>query len=201
MSVISTITVLMFLPFYDRVLIPILRKWTGYETGITFLQKIGVGKCFFILSDVAKTLVEHKRRNVAVSHHLTLPRDQLPMSAWWLTPQYVLSGLSESFTMVGHMEFFYYMLPEHMTSTGSACLMVAMAAATSLSTVVLNLVKKLTEHHGDGGWLVENINLAHLDYFYALMTGLIILDLLFFLFVARWYRRQRHVKQMMLQFS
>ncbi|CAM6111408.1 unnamed protein product [Calypogeia fissa] len=197
-SFFSTLTVLIWLPIYDKKVVPLLRRYTGKERGITFLQKIGLGTILLILGHVVATLVEHKRREAARHHGLAdKPHAVVPISAFWLLPQYVIYGLSESFVMVGHLEFFYYMLPEHLTTTGYALFLAATAIGSSMNTVLLHIVQKITRKPGNPGWLDNNINRAHLDYFMALLTACLVLDFFLFLVVARWYKRQQHLNQMM----
>jgi peptide/histidine transporter 3/4 len=202
MSTITILTVLIWLPFYDKKVVPFVRRYTGKERGITFIQKIAVGIALLKLAEMVKALVENKRRRAAAHYGLVYrPQDIIPISAFWLVPQFVISGLSESFMMIGHLEFFYYMLPEHMTSTGSALSLVAYAIGANLSTFALHAIQKITQRHGQPGWLSNNINEAHLDYFYGLLTVWLFLDFMLFLVVARWYKRQMHLNQMMLQSS
>ncbi|CAM6096848.1 unnamed protein product [Calypogeia fissa] len=199
MATISILTVLLWIPFFDKKVVPFLRKYTGEERGITFLQKIGVGTGLQILVELVKVLVERRRRDAAIHYGLVnRPYDMIPISAFWLVPQFVLGGLAESFLMVGHLEFFYFLLPEHMTSTGSALVMAAHAIGASLSTVLLHFTQQVTARPGHPGWLDNNINKAHLDYFYGLLTVWLALNFVFFLMVARWYKRHQHQNQMML---
>ncbi|CAM6096856.1 unnamed protein product [Calypogeia fissa] len=197
-SFFSTLTVLIWLPIYDKKVVPLLRRYTGKERGITFLQKIGLGTFLLIFGHVVATLVEHKRREAARHHGLAdKPHAVVPISAFWLLPQHVIYGLSESFVIVGGLEFFYYMLPEHLTTTGYALFLATTAIGSSMNTVLLHSVQKITRKPGHPGWLDNNINRAHLDYFLAVLTACLVLDFFLFLVVARWYKRQRHLNQMM----
>lgn len=56
--------ILIFLPFYDRVMVPFMRKFTGNPRGISFLQRIGVGLFISILAAIVAALLEKKRRQV-----------------------------------------------------------------------------------------------------------------------------------------
>ncbi|WRX15371.1 Proton-dependent oligopeptide transporter family - like 10, partial [Theobroma cacao] len=49
-GVITLIAIAVWLPFYDRVLVPALEKITKQEGGITLLQRIGIGNLFSILT-------------------------------------------------------------------------------------------------------------------------------------------------------
>jgi peptide/histidine transporter 3/4 len=56
--------ILIFLPFYDRIMVPFMRKFTGNPRGISFLQRIGVGLFISILAAVTAAVLEKKRRQV-----------------------------------------------------------------------------------------------------------------------------------------
>ncbi|KAK7856419.1 protein nrt1/ ptr family 5.4 [Quercus suber] len=58
------ITVLFAVPFYDRIFVPIARKFTGHPSGIKGLQRIGVGLFLSILNIVVSALVEAKRVSI-----------------------------------------------------------------------------------------------------------------------------------------
>ena len=64
------LTLLIIIPIYDRVFVPIARKVTGHHTGITMLQRIGIGLFVSALTMVVASLVETKRINVARNHGL-----------------------------------------------------------------------------------------------------------------------------------
>ncbi|KAI3817594.1 hypothetical protein L1987_11389 [Smallanthus sonchifolius] len=92
-------------PIYDRILVPSLRRITKVETGITLLQRIGIGIVFSILSMVVAAIVEKMRRDSAVNHNH--PDGVAPLSVIWLTPQLILMGFAEAFNIIGQIEFCY----------------------------------------------------------------------------------------------
>ncbi|OWM89357.1 hypothetical protein CDL15_Pgr024105 [Punica granatum] len=55
--------------------------------------------------------VEVKRKHAVAPHSLTsVPISTLPISTFWLVPQYALHGMAEAFISIGHLEFFRTMI-------------------------------------------------------------------------------------------
>lgn len=186
MVVISLITVGLWLPFYDRVLVPALRKITKHEGGITLLQRIGIGIVFSILSMVVAGWIERVRRASAIKH--PHPHGVAPMSAMWLAPQLILMGFCEAFNILGQIEFFNRQFPEHMTSVGNALFSCSFAGASYLSSFLVNIVHRFTGGHGRPDWLTNDLNAGRLEYFYFLIAGMGVLNLIYFLYCAHRYR-------------
>ncbi|KAF9625868.1 hypothetical protein IFM89_027645 [Coptis chinensis] len=108
MSVFTIVSMLTTITLYDRVLIRIARRVTGLDRGITFLQRMGIGLAISILATLVAGFVEIKRKNVAIAHGLIdQPHATIPMSVFWLVPQYGLHGIAEAFMSIGHLEFLY----------------------------------------------------------------------------------------------
>ena len=57
------LTILLNMPIYDRVFVPIARKFTGHPSGITVLQRIGTGLFLSIFIMIVSAVVEAKRIN------------------------------------------------------------------------------------------------------------------------------------------
>ncbi|CAH2066869.1 unnamed protein product [Thlaspi arvense] len=66
------ISIVFFVPIYDRLLVPIATSFSQSPSGITMLQRIGTGIFFSILSMVVAALVETKRLQAA-HDDLTIP--------------------------------------------------------------------------------------------------------------------------------
>ncbi|KAM3705603.1 hypothetical protein ACJW31_03G092700 [Castanea mollissima] len=60
LSVFSLLSIVIWIPIYDRVLEPIAIKFTGKEKGISELQQMGIGLFFSILSMIAAAILEIK---------------------------------------------------------------------------------------------------------------------------------------------
>ncbi|KAK8671351.1 hypothetical protein V6N13_037947 [Hibiscus sabdariffa] len=100
--------ILVLVPVYDQVFVPMARKIAGHPRGITMLQRIGAGLFVSILSMVVAALVETARVNTANEHSLLdTPKAVVSMSIWWLVLQYILIGLGDCLAVVGLQELFY----------------------------------------------------------------------------------------------
>lgn len=183
--VFSMLTVGIWVPFYDRILVPALRKITGHEGGITLLQRMGIGIVFSVLSMVVAGLVEQERRTSANLHG---GKDGIaPMSVLWLAPQLILMGFCEAFNIIGQIEFYNKEFPEHMRSIANSLFFCTVAGASYLSSLVVVIVHDCTGKSGGPGWLTNNINHGKLDYYYYLLAGMGVLNFIYFLHVARRY--------------
>ncbi|XP_050945755.1 protein NRT1/ PTR FAMILY 5.10-like isoform X1 [Cucumis melo] len=180
--------VVISLVIYDRVLIPTARKFTGKPSGITMLQRIGFGMLLSIISMVVAALIEGKRLKTAREYGLVdLPKATIPLSIWWLVPQYVLFGVASTFTMVGLQEFFYDQVPSRIRSIGVSLNLSIFGTGSFLSSFLISTIEKLTSGDGKQSWFDNNLNKAHLDYFYWLLVGLSVVGLAAFLCFARTY--------------
>ncbi|KAI4314225.1 hypothetical protein L6164_027158 [Bauhinia variegata] len=185
-TVISFLTIGIFVPFYDRILVPALRKITKHEGGITLLQRIGIGMVFSILSMVVAGLVEKVRRDSANSN--PNPLGIAPMSIMWLAPHLILMGLCEAFNIIGQIEFFNRQFPEHMRSIANSLFSCSFAVASYVSSFMVTIVHHTTRTESHPDWLTNDINKGRLDYFYYLIAGIAAVNLIYFLHVARGYR-------------
>ncbi|KAF2614632.1 hypothetical protein F2Q70_00011231 [Brassica cretica] len=181
-----------FIIIYDRVLVPSLKRVTGLDTGITLLQRIGAGIFFAALSLLVSGFIEERRRTFALTRPTlgSEPRtgEISSMSAMWLIPQLVLAGVAEAFAAIGQMEFYYKQFPENMKSFAGSIFYVGGGVSSYLASFLISTVHRTTEHSPTGNWLAEDLNKAKLDYFYFMLTGLMFVNFLYFLLMARWYR-------------
>ncbi|KAK9269079.1 hypothetical protein L1049_000847 [Liquidambar formosana] len=98
LSIISVVTMLIGLVLYERLFVPFARRFTGNPSGITCLQRMGIGFMVNILATIAASSVEIKRKAVASNHNLLdKPTAIIPISVFWLVPQFSLHGIPEVF--------------------------------------------------------------------------------------------------------
>ncbi|XP_047095496.1 protein NRT1/ PTR FAMILY 3.1-like [Lolium rigidum] len=186
MSIFSTIAMLVTLVLYDRAFVPIARRFTGLPSGINYFQRMAVGLAISILGVASAALVEAKRRGSAADHGLLdTPATMVPMSVFWLVPQYAIHGVADGFSSVAHMEFLYDQAPESMRSTAAALFWLSASLGSYMGTVLVTAVQSATRRSGD--WLQDNINRGRLDAYYWLVTCLMLLNLVYYLICFRFY--------------
>uniref|UniRef100_A0ACD5VUE4 Uncharacterized protein n=2 Tax=Avena sativa TaxID=4498 RepID=A0ACD5VUE4_AVESA len=174
-------------PVYDRAFVPLARRVTKHPSGITMLQRIGAGMAIASVAMVVAALVEAARLRAAWDAGLIdRPHVAVPMTLWWMVPQYVLIGLADVFTIIGLEEFFYDQVPEALRSVGLALCLSAMGLRSYASGMLVSAIDKVTGSTGDS-WFLDNLNRAHLDYFYWVLAGVGALEVLVFLYLANGY--------------
>lgn len=183
LGTISMLALTLFIPVYDRILMPIARKFTRIESGITLLQRQGLGIVISILSMIVAALVERKRRISAVAHG-----GVSQLSVIWLVPQLVLMGIAEAFNAIGQIEFYNRQFPEHMQTLAGSLFFCSLAGASYMSTFIVSIVQKITATGGRTSWLDNNINKGRVDYFYYVIAIMGVCNLLYFLVCSHYYR-------------
>ncbi|WJX10723.1 hypothetical protein P8452_01410 [Trifolium repens] len=111
----------------------------------------------------------------------------VPLSIFILLPQFILMGTADAFLEVAKIEFFYDQAPESMKSLGTSYSMTSLGIGNFISTFLLSTVSHITEEHGHQGWILNNLNASHLDYYYAFLAILNILNFIFFFIVTKFY--------------
>ncbi|CDY58921.1 BnaCnng33950D [Brassica napus] len=145
------ISVIVFIPVYDYLFVPITRSFTHIPSGITMLQRIGTG---ILLSVIA---------------------------------MYVLYGVADGFTMAGLQEFFYDQVPSELRSVGMAMNLSIYGAGNFLSSFMISFIDRATSQSGQTSWFDNDLNKAHLDYFYWLLASLSFIGLAFYMWFAKSY--------------
>ncbi|CAN6559439.1 unnamed protein product [Malus baccata var. baccata] len=160
LSVFDTLSVIFWVPIYDRIIVPAARKYTGHKNGLTTLQRMGIGLFISIFS---------------------------------MVPQYFLIGAAEVFTFIGQLEFFYDQAPDAMRSLCSALSLSTVALGNYFNSILVSIVTKTTTKDGNPGWIPDNLNYGHLDYFFWLLAMLSFLNLVVYLFISKWYTYKKTV--------
>ncbi|XP_031483299.1 protein NRT1/ PTR FAMILY 6.3-like [Nymphaea colorata] len=178
-------SVLVVVPIYDRAVVPIARRFTGRREGITTLQRIGVGLVLSILAMVASALTEIKRLSVA--HATPSPSGTVPLSVFWLVPQFFLVGAGEAFTYIGQLDFFLRECPAAMKTMSTGMFLSTLSLGFFFSSALVAIVHMVTSGHGTSGWITDNLNKGKLYNFYWLLAALSVLNFAVYLYCAKWY--------------
>ncbi|KAK6138642.1 hypothetical protein DH2020_027628 [Rehmannia glutinosa] len=178
--------ILLTVPIYDRVIVPICRRILKNPHGLSPLQRIGVGLVLSILAMVAAALTEVKRLQVARSHGLAHdPTSTVPLSVFWLVPQFLLVGSGEAFTYIGQLDFFLRECPKGMKTMSTGLFLSTLSLGFFFSSILVTVVHKVTGHKKP--WLADNLNEGKLYDFYWLLTILSVFNLAIFLYFGRRY--------------
>ncbi|OMO60037.1 Proton-dependent oligopeptide transporter family [Corchorus olitorius] len=183
MTIFGTSSLLITIAIYDRLLVPLARKYTGLDRGISYLHRMGIGLLISVISNLVAGFVEVKRKDVASVHGLiNSPKAMIPISVFWLVPQYSLHGIAEAFKSIGHLEFFYDQAPESMRSTATALFWLAIALGNYSSTLLVTIAHKYTN------WLPnKSLNTGKLENFYWLIAILQVINFVYYLLCAKYY--------------
>jgi peptide/histidine transporter 3/4 len=179
-------TILLTVPFYDRFISPIARKLLKNPQGLSPLQHTGVGLVLSILSMVAAALVEEKRILFARSHGLANnPTAKIPLSVFWLVPQFFIVGSGEAFMYMGQLDFFLRECPDGMKTMSMGLFLSSRSLGFFFSSLLVSTVNKLTGPSKP--WIANNLNQGRLYNYYWLLAMLSAINLLIYLACAKWY--------------
>ncbi|KAI7994094.1 Protein NRT1/ PTR FAMILY 6.3 [Camellia lanceoleosa] len=177
---------LLTVPIYDRIIIPIVKKVQKKPQGLIKLQCISVGLVLSILAMVAATLTEIKCLHLAQLHGLgNDPTAVVPLSMFWLVPQFFLVGSGEAFSYIGQLDFFLRECPKGMKTMSTRLFLSTFLLGFFFSTMLVSIVHKVTGEKRP--WLVDNLNQGRLYNFYWLLAILSVLNLFLFIVGAKWY--------------
>ncbi|XP_073223150.1 protein NRT1/ PTR FAMILY 7.1-like isoform X3 [Cicer arietinum] len=183
MSAFDICSVLVFTGVYRQILVPVVGRLSGNPKGLTELQRMGIGLIFGMLSMVASGMTE-----IARLRHIIPGQKSSSMSIFYQIPQYVLVGASEVFMYVGQLEFFNGQAPDGLKSFGSSLCMASMSLGNYMSSMLVNVIMRITARGHDKGWIPDNLNTGHMDRFFFLLAGIVAFDFVLYLFCAKWYK-------------
>lgn len=156
------------------------------HAGFNSLQRIAIGLILSTLGMAAAAMAEKKRLNVAIA----VGRDTqtLPISVYFLIPQFFLVGAGEAFIYTGQLDFFITQSPKSMKTMSTGLFLTTLSLGFFLSSFLVSLIKSVTAKRNTEGWLADDINYGKLDYFYWLLTLLSLINFVAFMVCAIWFK-------------
>ncbi|KAF5739928.1 Peptide transporter PTR1 [Tripterygium wilfordii] len=183
--VIPLVFMCILLPAYEFLFVPFARKITHHPSGITQLQRVGVGLVLSAISMAVAGIVEVKRRD----------QDKKdignPISLFWLSFQYGIFGIADMFSLVGLLEFFYKEAPAYMRSLSTSFTFLSLSFGYFLSSVFVDLINAITKRVAPSkkGWVEgSKLNENNLNLFYWFLAILSCLNFINYLYWASWYK-------------
>lgn len=181
MGLLSMLSLSTWIFLYERVYLPLSQKMTGKLRRLNMRQRITMGILMGTLSLLVSGFVERKRRLSALQHGTF----ESPLSIFVLVPQYCLSGMTEAFGAVALMEFLTTQLPESMRTVSGAIFFLSLSVASYFNSALVNVIHGITRKYAKAPWLGgTDLNKDTLEYFFFLVAGIEILNLLYFNFFA-----------------
>jgi peptide/histidine transporter 3/4 len=185
---IPTVFQMVILIIYDRAIVPPLRRLTGYVGGVTHLQRIGIGFVATIVATAIAAVVETRRKMTAEESGLEDATTGIPLSVFWLTPQFFLIGIVDVTSFVGLLEFFCSEASMGMKSIGSSIFYCILGVSAWLGSLLIQVTNRVTQRTNGGGWLDgANLNKGKLDRFYVVLCIIEVVALVIYVFFARRY--------------
>ncbi|KAH0936922.1 hypothetical protein HID58_004383 [Brassica napus] len=183
-----TLSIILLMPLYDKVLIPIAKKITKNEKGIPVMERMGIGMFLSIIAIVIAALVERKRLMISKKMK-TSPNSSDPLSIFWLLPQYILLGVSDIFTVVGMQEFFYSEVPVSMRTMGFALYTSVFGVGSFVSAALISVIESCTKSRGERqNWFADDMSEARLDNYYWLLAFTSAISFLMYIVICKHFK-------------
>ncbi|KAK4433427.1 protein NRT1/ PTR FAMILY 5.5 [Sesamum alatum] len=140
-----------------------------------------------VLYDVVKSLFSRIKWS---SFRVGTPNDRIPMSLFWMVPQYVLLVVVDSF-----LEQNVKLLFQHMIPTSSllylVCSLEWRPGSESWAGFSVFVVGKLSERGGKFNWFQFTLYRSHLDNYYWTLAALSAASLVFYILLSSCYKERQ----------
>ncbi|OEL24968.1 Protein NRT1/ PTR FAMILY 8.3 [Dichanthelium oligosanthes] len=179
----EVVCVLTWVLLYSKVIVPAL-KGCGFSFGVngepSQLQRMGAGRLLMAVAMAVSALVEMKRLDSAArGEEITIA---------WQIPQYFFLAGAEVFCYIAQLEFFYAEAPDTMKSMCTSLALLTIALGSYLSSFIYAIVAAFTATAGSPGWISDNLNEGHLDYFFWAMAAMCTLNFFLYSVFAKNYK-------------
>jgi solute carrier family 15 (peptide/histidine transporter), member 3/4 len=176
----EVLCVLAWVLIYGSVIVPALRSISPARGEPSQLQRMGAGRLLMAFAMAAAALVEMRRLHAAGRGET--------ISIAWQMPQYTVLAGAEVFCYIAQLEFFYNEAPDTMKSMCTSFALLTVALGSYMSSLVYAVVDALTATGGRPGWISNDLDEGHLDYFFWVMAALCTLNFVVYSAFARNYK-------------
>ena len=95
---------------------------------------------------------------------------------------------AEVFCYIAQLEFFYAEAPATMKSTCTSLSLLTIALGSYMSSFIYAIVAAFTATADSPGWISDNLNQGHLDYFFWTMAAMCTLNFVVYSAFAKNYK-------------
>ncbi|PVH65215.1 hypothetical protein PAHAL_2G440100 [Panicum hallii] len=181
----EVICVTLWVLVVNKVIVPATRMYFANGAELTQLQRIGIGRFLMIFAMAMAALLETKR--------LQSVREAEPLSIAWQLPQYFIIAGAECFAVITQLEFFHGQAPDSMKSMLTAFALLTTALGNYLSSAIITFIAGVTAVWQSPGWIPDDLNRGHLDYYYWCFAALSLANSVVYLYFASKYKLKKVV--------
>ncbi|XP_031275324.1 protein NRT1/ PTR FAMILY 5.5 [Pistacia vera] len=164
-------------------------NWLG-EGGRRYAPAIGIAISMVvgILCLITAAKVEIRRLDVIRSHGLIdRPDDKIPMTMFWLLPQFVLLGGFDGISQTSAARFLTDQFPATLGNYMAHIALGIFGLGTMGSVLSVYVVGIISERGGKPSWFQDTLNKTRLDKYYWTLAAMTAVNLVVFILVAIWY--------------
>ncbi|XP_073300981.1 protein NRT1/ PTR FAMILY 1.2-like [Primulina huaijiensis] len=176
-STLALLSIIISVILYDRVFLPLASRVRGSHVRISTKTRMGFGIFLTFTAMLVTAAVESIRRTVVAAN----------MSAMWLVPQYCLTGFAEALNVIAQNEFYFSELPRSMWSIAATLNGIGLALANLVASFILNCVDVISKEGGHGSWISNDIDKGRYDYYYLVLAGLSMANMVYFIVCSSVY--------------
>ncbi|XP_027182917.1 protein NRT1/ PTR FAMILY 1.2-like isoform X6 [Coffea eugenioides] len=187
-SMFAVVGAVLWIPFYLQIILPVASRILGRPVHLSTRKRMGIGISLSFVGMIVAATVEVKRRSLAIREGYSDDSDAVvDMSLLWLLPQSFLTGAGATANIVAQNEFYYSEFPRSMSSISSTLSLLGMSAANLVASFLMNAIDELSKLGGKESWISTNINKGHYDYYYWVLAGLSVPNMIYFLICSKAY--------------
>ncbi|XP_078173890.1 protein NRT1/ PTR FAMILY 8.3-like isoform X2 [Carex rostrata] len=173
----EVICVMFWVFIYNKIVVP-----TMGGVLLSQLQRIGIGRFLIVVAMSAAAVLEMVRLERFRESGSTL-------NIAWQLPQYFIVAGSEFFSLITQLEFFHGQAPDSMKNVCTAFALLCIALGNYLSSFIITMVAVVSTKGGMmPGWLPNDLNEGHMDYYFWMMAALSGFNFVVYIFFASKYK-------------
>ncbi|KAG6501582.1 hypothetical protein ZIOFF_041465 [Zingiber officinale] len=172
---------------YNNFIAPASKKYLGNGTGLSQLQRMGIGRFLLVLAMLTAACNESRR--------LASAKAGETLSILWQLPQFFVLASSEVFNNITQLEFFFAQAPDRMKSICTAMVLFSMSLGNYLNSFIITVIAKVTSGEGELGWIPDDLNKGHLDYYFLALAGLSVVNFFVYQSLAGSYTLKKVISE------